>query len=88
VMDMVEKVAKAVCLAQWGGYPFGRGEREAWPQWAQALKVARAAIDAMSEPTPITLDDLAAAGAIESIRFSASENDQGTVTIHEPEARE
>lgn len=58
-MDMVEKVAQAVCLTQWGGYPMERGEREAWPQWAQALKVARAAIEAMREPT----EAMIAAGA-------------------------
>lgn len=55
-VTMIERVAREICMTLYGGYPVGKDEREKWPQWATATKVARAAIVTMREPTPEMLD--------------------------------
>lgn len=54
---MIEKVAKSICMAQWGGYPLDEKARNEWPEWRQAVKLARAAIEAMREPTEDMISD-------------------------------
>ncbi len=39
--ECAEKLARSLCMSEFGGYPLDRAELEAWPSWRCALEAAQ-----------------------------------------------
>lgn len=54
--DVLEAAAKGICMELYGGYFVDAAEREAWPQWHNAIRAARACLAAAAQNDEVEIE--------------------------------